>query len=735
MLDPAEINSVRRRYLARQQEEENRTLQQRIQLARRQLRSNVYNFLERPNSTLGVLYHAAVFSYIIFMYCLSAATENNSERLVEIIHKMEVVLAVYFLSEFVARLWAVGADGKYQGFMGRLAYLKRPVCMMDVLILCATVFVVLVEYHFVENTAASVDKLRFLQILRLFHIDRQMTTWKLIRKMIRRSRYELMSAYYIAFMVFLTLAVCVYNIETGEESEVMDALLETNQTDTVNNKDPVFNNFGDSFWFSIVSVLTIGYGDIVPRHWQSKVVVCFFSYIGLSIFSAASGLVGVGMSLMLHNQNKQKKKSKVRDLAARVIQTWYRFHLMSDEQKFVTFAAYRRYCAKLQHVEERIRKARFLAKRAGDRRVMKKPLRLPRALIKQLSMQDMKSSAGDGHTNEPFITKSLMRSATNVMIPDKILEDQPSSPTPSIPRSSPVLSRKRIPSPSSSIRRMLLDPELSPNSSAARAAENGAAQRRASGFAFFRPNVFMESSRLLERRGTSIDSDGGLHETASTISLDFSDEEKILDYYYDPYRSHSNSISHRSEDNSSVFDESLTGHYRAILRMIYFFLFITIRKRFKRARKPYELMDAEAELCEMEHQRAQKFKELELRLEATIGGKAMPSALECPQPLEGDIDESQFTPSSLQRRVEICENKLVDLERKAQFIEQMANLILKNMQNSMKASSDDNSQIGTTKSMLLPPPSPRTSTNTIVGVSAARRQLMQRIRTNSVKHE
>ncbi|KAI1718140.1 ion transport protein domain-containing protein [Ditylenchus destructor] len=731
MLDPAEINSVRRRYFSRQQEKENRTLHQRIQLAHRQLRSNVYNFLERPNSTLGVLYHVAVFSYIIFLYCLSAATDHNSEKLVEIIHKMEIVLAVYFLSEFVARLWSVGADGKYQGFMGRLAYLKRPVCMMDVLILCATVFVVLVEYRFVENTAANVDKLRFLQILRLFHIDRQMTTWKLIRKMIRRSRYELMSAYYIAFMVFLTLAVCVYNIETGEESEVLDALLQTNQSDTVNNNDPVFNNFGDSFWFSIVSVLTIGYGDIVPRHWQSKVVVCFFSYIGLSIFSAASGLVGVGMSLMLHNQNKQKKKSKVRDLAARVIQTWFKYCFIL------------RYCAKLQHVEERIRKARFLAKRAGERRVMKKPLRLPRALIKQLSMQDMKSSAGDGHTNEPFISKSLMRSATNVMIPDKILEDQPSSPTSSIPRSSPVLSRKRIPSPSSSIRRMLLDPELSPNSSAvsflieytARAAENGAAQRRASGFAFFRPNVFMESSRLLERRGTSVDSDGGLHETASTISLDFSDEEKILDYYYDPYRSHSNSISHRSEDNSSVFDESLTGHYRAILRMIYFFLFITIRKRFKRARKPYELMDAEAELCEMEHQRAQKFKELELRLEATIGGKAMPSALECPQPLDGDIDESQFTPSSIQRRVEICENKMVDLERKAQFIEQMANLILKNMQNSMKASSDDSSQGGTTNSVLLPPPSPRSSANTIVGVSAARRQLMQRIRTNSVKHE
>jgi len=33
----------------------------------------------------------------------------------------------------------------------------------------------------------------------------------------------------------------------------------------------------------------------VPRGWLSKVAVCLLSYLGLSMFNAASGLVGVGM--------------------------------------------------------------------------------------------------------------------------------------------------------------------------------------------------------------------------------------------------------------------------------------------------------------------------------------------------------------------------------------------------------------------------------------------------------
>uniref|UniRef100_A0A915CPU5 Potassium channel domain-containing protein n=1 Tax=Ditylenchus dipsaci TaxID=166011 RepID=A0A915CPU5_9BILA len=625
--------------------------------------------LERPDNTLGFLYHIAVFSCILFVCCLSAMSDLD-EQVLDFIHYMEIFLAIYFLLEFLSRLWSVGADGKYQGVIGRLIYLRRPVCLIDVLVLCATFFVFLWSR------------------ISLFHIDRQMTTWKLIKNMVQRSKFELISAYYTTFMVFLTMSVLVYNIETTPPSS----------TPPIYSHFPVFNgsqttespatfaNFGESFWFSIVSVLTIGYGDIVPKQWQSKVVVCLLSYVGLSMFSAASGLVGVGMSLMLHNQHKEKKQGKVRHLAACTIQAWYRFHLISDEHRFVSIPAYRKYCAKLQQVEERIRKTRVMLKIANERRLKKRSVRLTKVLKRQMSVQEFRNAEAANPESE--VTKSLIKAATHVIITDKIAEEHRPP--------SPLLQTHRSPSPTTSLRKMLLNPELSPSASIKRASFESV--RRSSALPFSRNNVFMESFRRSSDFG---ENDMTTSDTTSTISLDLSDDEKLLDYYYDqPYRSHSDS--QNSQDNSSkqfeIYDLLNNG---CILRMIYFFLFITNVKRFKRARKPYEMLDAEAELCEMEHQNSQKFKELELRLEATIGGKPTGSALQPPQPQEHNS-------ASIQQRLQISESKLQEVEQKAEFIEHLAGLILKNMQQKDFSKAQPDLEATKHPGSMLPPVFPGT---------------------------
>ncbi|KAK0406004.1 hypothetical protein QR680_018310 [Steinernema hermaphroditum] len=582
-------------------------------------RANIYNFLERPKGTLSFLFHLTVFTYIVLVHSFSALSDlEEYDNLYITVHFMEISLAVYFTVEFFVRLWAVAADSKYQGIRGRLRYLRRLVCMIDMIILIVTFLMLAANRSFLSSQ--TIEKLRFLQILRLFHIDRQMSTWKMIKDMIGRSRYELFAAYFITFILFLVLATTVYTIESIAEDAELEKLRETNPNATI---ERTFATYGSSMWFSVVSFTTIGYGDIVPRHWISKFLTCFLAYAAICMFAAVSMLVGVGMTLLLENENRMHKQSKVKNMAARLIQTWYRFHLISDEERFYSILHYRKLCIRVSQVEERIKKARNLATKAKESK--------KKRILNSINKLRKKSMQLPEHIDEKIAEKTAVRkTSTSTELP-------PMHP-------GRVMKRNSLALPS----RSTMPERLFARRHSAQLGSPAAIRHSAS--------VESEMSELTQ----SVD--------GSIVSLEFSDEERILDYYYDPYAADSQSVSHRSEI-SEPFDEMNMPRYRNMLRMLYFFMFINLKKRFHRTRKPYELMDAEAELCEMEHQRKQKFKELELRIDATIG-KALPSPL----------NPSTKNKASLQKRLQMCETKMEELERKVRFITHLSEQISKAVQ-------------------------------------------------------
>lgn len=330
----------------------------------RRLRFKTYYFLDHPMSAHSTWYHFGVFGIVLLAIILGATYKWQNSSLRDFHFYMEAALAFFFICEFCVRMWCVAADAKYAGFRGRVRYLTRVVSIVDVIIILVTTAIVYLEKAYISEV--TLDYLRFIQIMRLFHVDRQMTTWHLIKDMVLLSKWELMAAYYITFILCLLMANLVFVCENE------GLVLHFNASDL--NKSEQFPTLAHAWWFTIVTVPTIGYGDIVPSQWSSRIIVCFLGFLAYCTFVAASTQISVGLTLMMEENSKKECKNKLRHVSASVIQFWYRFHLASARERRMT-EYFRRFCFKLYVIAKRMQRNHQMAAKLREKVERKKRIR------------------------------------------------------------------------------------------------------------------------------------------------------------------------------------------------------------------------------------------------------------------------------------------------------------------------------------------------------------------------
>lgn len=152
----------------------------------RKLQNKVYNFLERPRGCQAVSYHVLMWDdqplhphllissfpftrFFMVFACLVVSvfstideyekeasdvlykmvSREMSERLIDtqrddrqsvngvlalcclIVNPLqELIMVFWFAGEFAARIWAVGCRSRYQGWIGRLRFLRSPFCVI-----------------------------------------------------------------------------------------------------------------------------------------------------------------------------------------------------------------------------------------------------------------------------------------------------------------------------------------------------------------------------------------------------------------------------------------------------------------------------------------------------------------------------------------------------------------------------------------------------------------------------
>ncbi|XP_008300931.1 LOW QUALITY PROTEIN: potassium voltage-gated channel subfamily KQT member 4-like [Stegastes partitus] len=241
-------------------------------------------------------------------------------------------MIVVFGLEYIIRIWSAGCCCRYRGWQGRLRFARKPFCVIDIIVLIASVAVVSAGSQGNIFATSALRSLRFLQILRMVRMDRRGGTWKLLGSVVYAHSKELVTAWYIGFLVLIFSSFLVYLVEKEF------------------NKD--FATYADALWWGTITLTTIGYGDKTPQTWTGRLLSAGFALLGISFFALPAGILGSGFALKVQEQHRQKHFEKRRNPAASLIQAAWRLYSTDGARPYLraTWHHYQSALPPLRHV-------------------------------------------------------------------------------------------------------------------------------------------------------------------------------------------------------------------------------------------------------------------------------------------------------------------------------------------------------------------------------------------------
>lgn len=179
----------------------------------------------------------------------------------------------FFTLEFIIRLWASGAAFDAKGgsaLRGRLAYITSFHGAVD-WISIAPFYLQIIFPGF------DLLILRVLRLLRLLKISRYNTALEDLLIAVKSERHSFFATLYIIVIVTVLSSAMMYYAEGAAQAEKLSSI-------------------SHAVYWSLITLTTVGYGDISPVTTLGKVISAFTAFLGVAIVAMFTGLVASSFS-------------------------------------------------------------------------------------------------------------------------------------------------------------------------------------------------------------------------------------------------------------------------------------------------------------------------------------------------------------------------------------------------------------------------------------------------------
>ncbi len=226
-----------------------------------QMKQRLYDIIFEADTKTGKVFDICLIMLIIFSITI-VMLESLPERSITFynnLHILEWIVTLAFLAEYVIRLWVVRHPIKYAlSFFGIIDFLAIIPTFLGLILTGTHMLVVL-------------RALRLLRIFRVLKLTRYINEASHLWKALVASRNKISVFLFTVLILVMILGTLMYIIESDNDSG--------------------FSSIPISIYWAIVTLTTVGYGDIAPVTALGQTLAGIVMILGYAIIAVPTGIV------------------------------------------------------------------------------------------------------------------------------------------------------------------------------------------------------------------------------------------------------------------------------------------------------------------------------------------------------------------------------------------------------------------------------------------------------------
>lgn len=215
-----------------------------------------------------------IFIILVILINISVTfleTFVEAARYAGALRMIEFITMAVFLAEYILRLWT--ADCLYPEKSYPAAIFRFMISFYGVVDLL-TILPYFCPF-FIPNGAVVFRMLRVVRILHLFRINSRYDAFHVITAVLKEKRNALVSSIFLVLVLMLASSLCMYGLEHEAQPEN-------------------FSNAFSGIWWSMSTLLTVGYGDIYPITIGGRIMTIVIAFLGVGMVAIPTGIISAG---------------------------------------------------------------------------------------------------------------------------------------------------------------------------------------------------------------------------------------------------------------------------------------------------------------------------------------------------------------------------------------------------------------------------------------------------------